>query len=222
MLPLLKNETRSFWKRSASWRCKRDFPKVWVHCNCHCPCRWSQDWCCDRRVDQHTEKVGQRYRKWATDNWQKNRFYSPRPHWLDCELLFQSRREGHFLSGQTHLPVDSCVVAFLMERFLKHKNLPNQQTFHNNYSHNYQRLVYVVTRGRWGWVGWWGGGGRKAHLLFLRFHCRLVDWVGRMAVWCVNFRWAAFHEVPCLCVSVFTSLFIPSFMFVVACLSLLL
>ena len=54
------------------------------------------------------KKAGQGHRQWATDNRQKNRFSSPRPHQLDRELHFQSRGASHLLSGGKHLAVDSC------------------------------------------------------------------------------------------------------------------
>ena len=68
--------------------------------------------------------------KWATGNWQKNRFYCPLPHWFDRELHFQSLGTGHFLSGRTHLAVDSCCGCLSdgTVRQAQKLTLPNQQT----------------------------------------------------------------------------------------------
>ena len=77
-------------------------------CHCHCLCHWSHDWRGYWGIDQRSKKAGQRHRQWATDNRQKNRFSSPRPHQLDRELHFQSRGASHLLSGGKHLAVDSC------------------------------------------------------------------------------------------------------------------
>ena len=50
--------------------------------------------------------------------------------------------------------------------------------------------------------------GRNGHLLILLFHCRLVNWIGRIGFWRANFSRFAVHEVqPHFFVSVFTSLF---------------
>ena len=136
------------------------------------------------------------YRKSA-----KNRFSFPRPHRLDREIHFQRPGAGRLLSCGTQLAYNSG-RGYLSDGLVPQAQkvtFPNQRTCQKNGSHNDQRLVYIVTRGRWGWAGWRGGGGRNGHLLFLlsqmlRFHCSLVDWIRRMTVWRVNFWPAAVCE----------------------------
>ena len=98
------------------------------------------------------KRFGKRCKRLA----KKNSVPFARLHRLDRELHFQSRRASHLLSGGIHLAVDSCcgrISDGTVPQALK-LTLPNQQTCQKNCSHNDQRLVYVVTRGRWSCFGW--------------------------------------------------------------------
>ena len=121
-------------------------------------------------ITNSLKSLGKGIGKGMRDIGKKGSVRFARLHRLDREFDFQSCRKGHLIFGETHLAYNaSCGRLF-------YRKVPQAQPLmfpSKNCSHNDQRLVYVVTCGRWsGWRGWgWGNG----WLLFLLFHCRLVD-----------------------------------------------
>ena len=99
-----------------------------------------------------------------------------RPHLLDREFHFQSGGTGHLIFGGAHLAYNFCCGRFVYGKVSQAQplTLPNKRTCQKNCSHNEQRLVYVVTCGRW---RGYGGGGRVGRRLSqtLRFHCCLLE-----------------------------------------------
>lgn len=101
-----------------------------------------------------------------------------RPHLLDREFHFQSGGTGHLIFGGAHLAYNFCCGRFVYGKVSQAQplTLPNKRTCQKNCSHNEQRLVYVVTCGRWRGYGEGGRVGRRLSQT-LRFHCCLVDWI---------------------------------------------